>query len=84
VRKADNSIKAHVINKYDPMDRRIVRTSGSDDIRYAYDNEDIIAEFGSNNSIKAIYLHGPGIDEPIAMVRDIDNNGSFESIRKIT
>lgn len=43
------------------------------------DGEDIILEFGVNDTIKAIYLHGPGIDEPIAMARDVNNNGSFEA-----
>ena len=78
VRKADNSIKAQVISRFDPFDRRVVRISGSDEIRYAYDSEDIVVEFGTDNSVRAIYLHGPGIDEPIAMVRDINKDGTFE------
>ncbi len=28
--------------------------------------------------IKAVYFHGPGIDEPIAMARDINQNGKFD------
>jgi hypothetical protein len=26
----------------------------------------------------AKFLHGPGIDEPIAMARDMNGNGTFE------
>src|SRR5690606_788144 len=78
VRKADNSIKAQIVSKFDPFDRRIVRISGSDEVRYAYEGEDIIVEFGADDSIRAIYLHGPGIDEPNAMVREINGNGIFD------
>jgi hypothetical protein len=35
--------------------------------RYLYDNEDILFEINGNNNIIAAYVHGPGIDEPIAM-----------------
>src|SRR5690606_21196553 len=78
VRKADNSLKAQIVSKFDPFDRRIVRISGNDEVRYAYEGEDIIVEFGADDSIRAIYLHGPGIDEPIAMVREINGNGIFD------
>lgn len=79
VRNTNDSIKANIISKFDPFSRRIVRISESEEIRYAYADEDIIVEFGNNDSIRAIYLHGPGIDEPIAMVRDVNQNGSFEA-----
>ena len=37
--------------------------------RYLYDNEDIVLEYDDRGEILARYLHGPGIDEPLAMKR---------------
>ena len=37
--------------------------------RYSYDNEDIIIEWDGSGQVTARYVHGPGIDEPIAMYR---------------
>jgi len=34
--------------------------------RYLYDNEDIIFEVDGTGATHAVYLHGPGIDEPLA------------------
>jgi len=36
---------------------------------YLYDNEDIIAEYDDKGETTVRYLHGPGIDEPLAMER---------------
>ncbi len=44
--------------------------------RFVYDGEDIIAEF-EGDTVSAIYLHGPGIDEPIAMLRDVNKDEEF-------
>ena len=46
--------------------------------KYFYDNEDILLEFDENDQLIAAYLHGPGIDRPLAMLRDINKNSSFE------
>src|SRR5690606_25990761 len=62
----------------DGLDRRVVKTVNNVTTKYAYDSEDIIAEFDENNKLKALYLHGPGVDDPIMMARDINNNNSFE------
>ena len=37
--------------------------------RYLYDNEDIIMEYDGAGKAVNKYLHGPGIDEPLAMER---------------
>jgi RHS repeat-associated protein len=79
VKRGDGSIKSVVLNSYDAFNRRIARESSGQLTRYVYDGEDIILEFGINNTIQAIYLHGPGIDEPIAMARDLNDNGSMEA-----
>ncbi|MDD2336378.1 MAG: hypothetical protein PHD01_07350, partial [Geobacteraceae bacterium] len=36
---------------------------------YLYDNEDIVMEYDERGETMARYLHGPGIDEPLAMER---------------
>ena len=61
--------------KYDPFGRRIEKTvtdtvNGTRTTRYVYDREDIIFELDRNGNIITEYLHGPGIDEPIAMIRE--------------
>lgn len=63
-----------VTYKYDPFGRRIqkrtVAVDGTEMIRrYIYDREDILFELDGNGNIITEYLHGPGIDEPIAMIR---------------
>ena len=55
--------------KYDPFGRRIEKSAGGMVTRYLYDNEDITAEYDGNNNLKAEYVHGAGIDEPLAMIR---------------
>ena len=53
--------------KYDPLGRRIEKTSTSGATRYVCDNEDIIATLDANNAQKQAYTHGPGIDEPLIL-----------------
>ncbi|MFA5354797.1 MAG: RHS repeat-associated core domain-containing protein, partial [Thermodesulfovibrionales bacterium] len=66
--------------RYDPFGRRIAKkvaitkagTTTTTLHEYLYDNEDIILEYQSvNGGAKETtkYLHGPGIDEPLAMER---------------
>jgi RHS repeat-associated protein len=56
--------------KYDPFGRRIEKNVDGVITKYLYDEEDIIAEYDGNNQLIAHYIHGPGIDEPIAMVKN--------------
>ncbi|MHB1185889.1 MAG: RHS repeat-associated core domain-containing protein [Desulfobulbia bacterium] len=59
--------------KYDPFGRRIEKKveetghhrSEARITTYVYDNEDIILEISGKNTSR--YVHGPGIDEPLAM-----------------
>jgi len=54
-------------------------------IRYVYDSEDVILEYvkhGDREARTAFYLHGPGIDEPLAVERrrsPLFGNGGFET-----
>jgi len=61
--------------KYDPFGRRIEKNISSQiTIKYLYDNEDIIMEYAAiiptNTNITTKYIHGPGIDEPLSMIRN--------------
>jgi RHS repeat-associated protein len=68
---------------YDPFGRRIAKISSenhhdkSDDddddydskvTRYLYDGEDIVAEINDHGKVGNRYVHGPGIDEPLALI----------------
>ncbi len=55
---------------YDPFGRRIEKNVNGTITRYLYDQEDILLEYNGAGSIAARYLHGPGIDEPLAMEKD--------------
>jgi len=84
--------------RYDGLGRRIEKAlKGSDPlggltpsevIRYVYDNEDIILEYRSStedptqNTLVARWLHGPGIDEPFMMERDLDGDGVLEETER--
>ncbi len=55
--------------RYDGLGRRIEKTGNGQTRRYVYDGEDILLEYDETNALLARYTHGPGIDEPVAMVR---------------
>ena len=66
--------------KYDYLGRRSSKTVGGQTTTYIYDGQNLIAERGAS---VAEFLHGPGIDEPLAMYRtglayyyDVDGLGS--------
>ena len=49
---------------------------------YVYDREDILREFDGTNTLLARYTHGPGVDEPLVMERDLNANGIFEAAER--
>ena len=51
---------------YDPLGRRIGKTAGGLTTRWTYAGEEILREVRGGTTIK--YVHGPGIDEPLAAV----------------
>ncbi|MBE9571892.1 MAG: RHS repeat-associated core domain-containing protein, partial [Proteobacteria bacterium] len=61
--------------KYDPFGRRIeknvVEAVSTTTHTYVYDGEDIVLVYVNNGAATTLthYIHGPGIDEPVAMVR---------------
>jgi RHS repeat-associated protein len=51
--------------QYDPLGRRVEKIAGGVTYSYLYDGQDILRETRSNATID-VYIHGPGIDEPLA------------------
>lgn len=62
--------------KYDPFGRRIEKkvpdVEGVKVTRFVYDNEDILFETDETGAIGNRYIHGPGIDEPLALLQNRD------------
>jgi RHS repeat-associated protein len=56
--------------KYDGSGRRVEKCVNGLVTKYVYDREDIVMEGDSANGISAYYVHGSGIDNPFAMIRD--------------
>ncbi len=75
--REDSSI---VNYRYDGLGRRVEKDVAGVVTQYIYDNEDILLELDGTETIVARYTHGPGVDEPLIMERDLDLNGSFDSI----
>ncbi len=65
--------------RYDGLGRRIEKNVGGQITRYVYDNEDILLEYNGANALVARYTHGPGIDEPLVMERDLNADTTFET-----
>jgi RHS repeat-associated protein len=45
---------------------RLYQLAGTTTTKFAYDGADLIAEYNSSNALTRRYLHGPGVDEPLA------------------
>jgi RHS repeat-associated protein len=54
------------IFKYDPVGRRVEKVAGGVTTTWAYDGEDILRE--TRGTVTTTYIHGSGIDEPLAKV----------------
>jgi RHS repeat-associated protein len=57
---------------YDPLGRRVRKIANGITVRYVYDGQDILREIRSDGTAYT-YVHGPGIDEPLAR---IDGSGT--------
>ena len=58
--------------KYDGLGRRVEKDVNEVIMRYSYDREDIILEHDGSNTLKAIYTHGAGIDEPLSITSNLN------------
>ena len=72
VTKTSGEKTTNVTFKYNSFGRRIekkVTVNGlTNTIRYFYDKEDILFEYDENGNLGNRYIHGPGIDEPLALI----------------
>ena len=74
---ADDPIASYL---YDYRGRRIQRTiHGTPDVvtKYAYDGDQVIAEYDGSGTLLRKFIYGPGIDEPICMVDVADANETY-------
>jgi RHS repeat-associated protein len=96
--KKDGQVLRTVTFKYDPFGRRIekkvVEGTTTTTYGFVYDAEDIVQENktvqvggGSPVTTSTHYVHGPGVDEPLAMIRNgqayfyhVDGLGSIVAI----
>jgi len=60
---------AQVNFKYDPMARRIQKTSASGTVNYVSDGVSVLDEVDTAGNVVARYTQGLGIDEPLALLR---------------
>jgi RHS repeat-associated protein len=58
---------------YDLLGRRVSRTYSTSTTLYVYDGAHIIAEYSGTGSLIRKYIYGPGIDNPVAMIRRISS-----------
>ena len=65
---------------YDYLGRRISRTiygSPNVTIRYAYDGDQIIAEYDGSGTLLRKFVYGPGVDEPICLIDVANGNAAY-------
>lgn len=55
--------------KYDPFGQRIQKSGASGTTNYVYDAANVLEEVDGTGAVLARYTQGPGIDEPLAMLR---------------
>lgn len=55
--------------RYDGSGRRIEKVVGGVATRYVHDRDDILLEFDGDGQVAALYVHGPGADQPLGMRR---------------
>lgn len=55
--------------KYDPLGRRIEKTTSSTTSIFAYDGNNLVEETNSSGAVVARYAQTENIDEPLAMLR---------------
>jgi RHS repeat-associated protein len=54
---------------YDPMGRRIEKIEQGEQTLYQHDRDQVVAEYSSASVLEAIYVFGPGLDEPLKVKR---------------
>ena len=77
--------------RYDVLGRRIGKNVGGQESRYIHDGDALFLEYDGANSLQARYIHGLGVDEPLAYQRagerfyyHADGLGSVSDITDVT
>lgn len=86
------SLPGETVNfKYDPFGRRIYKSSSTSTRIYTYDGTDITEVLDGNGAQVALFTHGPGIDQPLAVTKSgatsyfqDDGIGSITSLSNAT
>ena len=74
--ETENAMPSETITyAYDGLGRRIEKNINGKTKSYIYDNEDILAEFDEEGLFEKYYVHGMGIDKPLAMLDNEFENG---------
>jgi len=61
--------------EYDPLGRRAAKVVNGVRTEYLSDGVEEVAEYDANGTLLRRYVHGPGVDEPIAMVTPGGSSG---------
>ncbi len=85
LKEAGITVKA-IAYKYDGLNRRIekvvtdsITPANSYTRRFIYDGNNIVAETDGTGKLTAFYVHTDQLDHPVAMVRDLDHNGTYSA-----
>ncbi len=65
---------------YDYLGRRISKTiygTPNVTIRYAYDGDQILAEYDGSGTLLRKFVYGPGLDEPICLIDVANSNAAY-------
>lgn len=65
--------------RFDVLGRRIVKEVDGVITRYLYDDAEILLEYSGAGKLLARYTHGPIVDQPLVMERDLDANDTFST-----
>ncbi len=57
---------------YDPLGRRIEKSVNGVVTRYVHDGDDLLHEVDNLNRVIRTYVHGPGVDDPAAVIDAVD------------
>jgi RHS repeat-associated protein len=68
--------------RYDGLSRRIEKQVNGQITRYLYDGQNVLLETNGTGTIVARYTHGPRVDEPLLLERDLNANGTFEATER--
>jgi len=59
--------------KHDVYGRRSEKKVDGFSTRYLYDGPQVIAEYDGNNNLLRKYIYGPGIDQPVCMIKEAES-----------